>query len=75
MADTRGIFGKFHVQRTDGTDQPGGRHEDCFYFVLDLTHDEAARSILPALADAYDANDRPTLAADLRRLVGLSDAG
>jgi len=64
--DTRGLHGKFIVRRTDGRDEPGGKHDGCFYFVLDLTHDEAARSILPALADAYDAHGRHELASDLR---------
>lgn len=37
---------KFTVRRTDGRDVPGAKHEDCKYFVLDLTHDEFAQKTL-----------------------------
>lgn len=62
--DDRGLHGKFIVMRSDGRDAPGDKHDGCEYFVLDLTHDEAARSVMPALAAAYEAK-RPQLAADL----------
>lgn len=39
----RGLFFKYYVQRIDGTDAEGGKHYDCEYFVLDLTHDPLAR--------------------------------
>lgn len=61
----RGIYRKFEVRRTDGSSEPGGKHEFCEYFVLDLTHDPHA---LPALK-AYEASCRethPRLAHDLR---------
>jgi hypothetical protein len=67
--ESEGLYHKYEVRRTDGTDQPGGRHDGCEYFVLDLTHDPAARDA----ALAYAARVRPTrpqLAADLVRLVG-----
>ena len=51
MGDTeRGLYGKFHVERTDGKSAPGQKHDGCDYFVLDLTHDPHA---LPALV-AYE---------------------
>ena len=36
---TRGLYDKFYVKRTDGKSEPGQKHENCKYFVLDLTHD------------------------------------
>jgi len=61
---TKGIYGKFMVKRTDGKDATGEKHENCDYFVLDLTHDPYA---LPALA-AYATScghQYPELAKDL----------
>ena len=52
---TRGLYRKFEVLRTDGTDAPGEKHFGCDYFVLDLTHDPLA---IPALrAYAFAAHD------------------
>lgn len=62
---TRGLYNKFRVERTDGSDAPGGRHDSCEYFVLDLTHDPHALPALRAYADSC-AKDYPMLAADLR---------
>jgi hypothetical protein len=60
----RGLYQKFHVLRTDGTSATGGKHENCEYFVLDLTHDpfayEAIRAYLLQCKREY-----PKLAADL----------
>lgn len=56
---------KFHVERLDGRDQPGGDKADARYFVLDYVHDPYARTALAAYADACEA-DLPGLAADLR---------
>lgn len=61
---TRGLYNKFAVRRTDGTSEPGGKHEGCDYFVLDLTHDPFAFDALTI----YAANCRaayPALYADL----------
>lgn len=65
---TRGLYHKFNVTRTDGTSEPGGKHDGCDYFVLDLTHDAFA---LPALI-AYERACRaqfPMLADDLYQKV------
>lgn len=62
----RGLYAKFTVTRTDGTDAPGGKHEGCDYFTLDLTHDEYAAPALLAYADACRAK-YPALARDLRQ--------
>lgn len=61
---TRGIYHKFVVSRTDGTSAPGGKHDACFYFVLDLDHDPHAKAALKAYADSCRA-EYPKLAADL----------
>ena len=65
----RGIYRKFAIERADGSSGPGGKHENCAYFVLDLEHDEFA---LPALAGYAEACRKkfPKLAADLDAIVG-----
>lgn len=39
--ETKGIYRKFRVTRTDGSSRKGKRHARCTYFVLDLEHDPA----------------------------------
>lgn len=64
---TRGLYEKFRVERTDGTDAPGGKHHGCEYFVLDMDHDEHARAAISAyVASLEAAGEYPKLAADLR---------
>ena len=67
MGDTsRGIVpDKFAVTRGDGSSEPGGKHDGCDYFTIDVTHDPHAAVALRAYADACEA-DHPRLAADLR---------
>lgn len=65
----QGMYRKFIVRRADGSDQPGGKHHGCGYFVLDMTHDVFAKPALLAYADACEAT-YPELAADLRRAFG-----
>lgn len=68
MSDSaRGVYRKFKIERTDGSSAPGGKHEDCTYFVLDLAHDKFAIPALRAYADAC-ALEFPDLAYDLRRV-------
>ncbi len=59
-----GLFPKFNVTRTDGTDAPGGKHHGCDYFVLDVTHDPFAAPALLAYAKACE-KEYPALAKDL----------
>lgn len=66
-----GVYHKYNVTRTDGSDQLGGKHHDCEYFVLDLTHDPFAMPAATAYADACEA-EYPMLAADMRNRYGLS---
>jgi hypothetical protein len=61
----QGLYGKFRIERTDGSSAPGGKHHDCDYFVLDVTHDKHAKAALAAYADAAEAT-HPQLAADMR---------
>lgn len=65
---TRGLYNKFRVDRTDGSSEPGGKHHQCEYFVLDLTHDKYAMAALRAYASACE-NEYPLLAADLRKMA------
>lgn len=60
----RGLYGKFTVTREDGSSAPGGKHEGCNYFVLDLDHDSNAEAALRAYAAACQRK-YPALAADL----------
>ena len=61
----QGLYQKFVVTRTDGSSEVGGKHHDCDYFVLDMTHDKFAAAAIKAYADACDA-EYPLLALDLR---------
>lgn len=63
-AEQQGIFHKFDVRRTDGSDQPGGKHYGCNYFVLDMAHDAHAATAMRAYADSCRAT-HPQLAADI----------
>lgn len=65
----RGLYEKFAVRRTDGTDAPGQKHDNCQYFVLDTTHDPHAAPALRAYANSCAA-EYPALAHDLRKLAG-----
>lgn len=65
----RGVYRKFHIERTDGGSGPGQKHDGCNYFVLDLTHDPFAIPALRAYAEACRTR-RPQLAHDLWRTVG-----
>lgn len=65
MGDTtKGIYHKFDVRRTDGSSEPGGKHENCRYFILDLDHDPHAASALDGYARSC-RREYPLLAEDL----------
>jgi hypothetical protein len=55
---------KYIVDRTDGSSGPGGKHEHCDYFVLDLVHDRLAHGPLEVYARAAE-REHPFLADDL----------
>ena len=61
-----GLYQKFAVERLDGEDQPGGEHDGCRYFVIDLDHDENAYPAMMAYAQSCEEK-LPRLASDIRR--------
>lgn len=63
----RGLYAKFEVRQAD--DEAQARHAGCRVFVLDVDDDPPAAGALLADAQACEET-QPTLAADLRRLVG-----
>jgi hypothetical protein len=67
----RGLYGKYDVRRLDGSSGPGGKHEHCEYFVLDLSHDSHAIPAIHAYAKSCEG-DYPKLAADLIRTYDLA---
>lgn len=72
-AEQQGMFRKFEVRRVDGSDQPGGKHYGCRYFVLDLNHDPHAPPAMRAYAAACRAT-HPQLAADIEAEFGAQAA-
>lgn len=68
MGDPKqGLYRKFGpIRRTDGRDEPGQKHENCRYFVLDIDHDIHARAAIEAYAKSCK-EEYPLLAADLER--------
>ena len=64
-----GVYEKYMVARTDGRDLPGEKHEECSYFVLDLTHDPHAVPALRAYAESCRIT-HPQLAIDIWATVG-----
>ena len=71
-AEQQGLFRKFDVRRVDGSDQLGGKHHGCRYYVLDVDHDPYAAAALGAYADACKES-HPELARDLREKWGAAD--
>ena len=70
MSDTRGVYRKFYVRRTDG--DPTGKHKHCCYWVLDLDHDENALPALKAYAKACKKK-RPQLYKELRTMIVMAE--
>jgi hypothetical protein len=60
-----GLYGKFHVARVDGRDEPGGDKAGARYFVLDYVNDPLARWPLLHYANAAWAAGYEELARDL----------
>lgn len=57
----KGLYNKFTVIRNDGSSEPGMKHHNCDYFVLDITHDKFAIKALFAYAN--DCKDEYPLLA------------
>lgn len=70
-AEQQGLFRKFDVRRVDGSDQPGGKHHGCHYYVLDLNHDQHAPAAMRAYAAACRAT-HPHLADDIEAEFGAA---
>lgn len=69
-AEEQGLLNKFVVTRTDGSSEPGGKHEGCRYFVLDIDHDPHALAAL--VAYAYSCRDtHPELSDDIYQIAAL----
>ena len=61
-----GLFKKFNVTRTDGSHRPGGKHDGCDYYVLDLSHDVHAMPALEAyIVSLASADTHPILLKEL----------
>lgn len=68
---TRGLYKKFNVMRKDGRSEPGEKHYECEYFVLDLDHDPHALSALKAYIESC-RKEFPQLADDLYKRISIS---
>lgn len=66
----QGLMRKFKVERLTPSSR-GIDHNDCHYFVLDITHDPHARDAALAYADSCQ-HEYPNLAADLRSILAAS---
>lgn len=64
----RGFYGKFKVERADGSSGLGQKHERCAYFVLDLDHDQHAAPAIKAYAESC-RKEFPALAGDLSAIA------
>ncbi|KAA3644531.1 MAG: hypothetical protein DWQ07_14015 [Chloroflexi bacterium] len=60
-----GLYRKFKVERTDGSSEPGGKHEKCAHFILDCDHDPLAKPALEAYAKAAREAGYGPLADDI----------
>jgi len=69
-----GLYKKYEVTRVDGSSEPGGKHERCMYFVLDMDHDVHAIPALLAYATSCRAS-YPELANDLVNFVTRATLG
>jgi hypothetical protein len=66
---TRGLYSKYQVERLSDLE---GKHDDCWYFVLDPAHDPHALVALRAYAESARA-EFPVLAADLDRTLWVRE--
>lgn len=61
----RGMYPKYQVARLDGGTNPGGKHEKCRKFVLDIDHDPHAVPALFSYATSARADGYEKLAGEL----------
>lgn len=69
----RGFYGKYKIERTDGSSASGERHENCMYYVLDLNHDKFAFAALEAYSKEARAAGFTPLADDLDSIIKNKD--
>lgn len=62
----RGLYRKYEVRRVE---DPAGKHEQCFYYVLDLVHDPIALEALSVYARIAREHGYESLADDLDNVV------
>jgi hypothetical protein len=65
----RGLYPKYQVARVDGSTNPGGKHEKCPKFVLDLEHDPHATPALFSYAVSARADGYELLAGELFGMI------
>lgn len=63
-AEQQGLFQKFDVRRTDGSDSISGKHQGCEYFIIDISHDQHAKAALLAYAESCKET-HPQLSKDM----------
>lgn len=68
----QGIMPRYYVERIGDKE---GKHDDCFYFVLDPQHDLLARLALRLYADFAEIKGYEKLATVLRAKVAKIEAG
>jgi len=61
----KGLYQKFIVTRSDGKSKTGEKHDNCEYFVLDLSHDKHSAAAIQAYIISCE-KELPKLAHDLR---------
>lgn len=64
----KGLYRKYKIDRTDNQDQPGQRHADCDYFLIDEAHDPFAEAAFAAYGKAAGIDP-----VELRQLVQGGD--
>lgn len=75
MSDNNlGLYRRYRVERTDGSSEPGGKHHECAYFVLDLIHDKHAKAALLAYAESCK-EEYPLLSHDLQAIFTVPQKG
>jgi len=62
-----GLYRKFQITRHD----PTGKHSNCFYFVLDVDHDQFSIPALEAYAVACE-KEFPKLSSDLKGIIAMA---
>ena len=65
----KGLYAKYHIERIN---DPNGKHDDCFFFVLDINHDVYALIELKAYASACKKY-YPQLSEDLSHAIATEE--